>query len=330
MTADLFYDVSLSLGGGSMRSVTLGKGGLKVSEIGLGMWQAGGTAWGADVTDDDCMAAMRRAHELGVTLIDTAEGYGAGHSEEVVGRAVKEIGRDNVVIATKVAGSHLREELVPRACEASLKRLGVSEIDLYQIHWPDPWDQNPLRRTMRALEKLHNEGKIRHIGVSNFAVRDLEEARAALSRTDIVEDQVYWSLLHRTLEEELVPYCIKEGIGILAWSPLNQGLLTGKYLAGPKPEDDVRKGNKSFRDGNLAEIGKLVALLKEVGANRGKTAAQVALNWLMRQAGTVVPIPGAKNPAQAEENTGAAGWTLSDPEVRRISEFSASLRLDFF
>ncbi len=313
-----------------MRSVTLGKGGPKVSEIGLGMWQAGGTAWGADVTDEGCLAAMRRAHELGVTLIDTAEGYGAGHSEEVVGRAVQEIGRDNVVVATKVAGSHLREDLVERACDASLKRLGLHEIDVYQVHWPDPWDQAPLRRTMKALERLHAAGKIRHIGVSNFAVRDLEEARSALSRTDIVENQIYWSLLHRTVEEEVAPYCAKEGIGVLAWSPLDKGLVTGKYVPGKQPQDEVRKGGKNFRDGNLAEIAKLVAVLKDVGAKHGKTAGQVALNWLMRQPGTVVPIPGAKRLEQAEENAGAGGWALTGAEVRRISEASAALKLDLF
>jgi aryl-alcohol dehydrogenase-like predicted oxidoreductase len=313
-----------------MEYVTLGRGGPKVSAVGLGMWQAGGTAWGADVTDELCLAAMKRASELGVTLIDTAEGYGAGHSEEVVGRAIREIGRDNVVVATKVAGSHLREDLVARACDASLKRLGVSEIDLYQIHYPDPWDQNPLRKTMRALERLHAEGKIRHIGVSNFAPRDLEEARSALSRTDIVEDQVYWSLLHHTVEEELVPYCKKEGIGILAWSPLDQGLVTGKYHAGNKPSDEVRRNNKGFRDQNFAEIGKLVAVLKGIGAKHGKTPAQVALNWLMRQPATVVPIPGAKRPEQAEENAGAAGWRLTDAEFGQLSEASAALRLDLF
>jgi aryl-alcohol dehydrogenase-like predicted oxidoreductase len=313
-----------------MDYVTLGKGGPKVSAVGLGMWQAGGPAWGADVTDDGCVAAMRRATGLGVTLIDTAEGYGHGHSEEVVGRAVREMGRDNVVVATKVAGSHLREDLVPRACEASLKRLGISEIDLYQIHFPDPWDQYPLRRTMRALEKLHEAGKIRHIGVSNFAVRDLAEARSALSRTDIVSNQVYWSLLHRTLEEELVPYCAKEGIGIMTWSPLDKGLLTGKYYAGNQPGDEVRKGMKAMRDENLTEVAKLVAVLRGIGAPHGKTPGQVALRWLMQQSGTVVPIPGAKSAAQAEENAGAAGWRLTDVEVGRLSEASAALRLDLF
>jgi aryl-alcohol dehydrogenase-like predicted oxidoreductase len=314
-----------------MEYVTLGKDGPKVSAVGIGMWQAGGPAWGADVTDEGCLAAMRRAHELGVTLVDTAEGYGQGHSEEVVGRAVREIGRDNLVVATKVAGAHMRPELVSRACEASLRRLGISEIDIYQVHWPDPWDQVPLVKTMKTLEALHKEGKIRHIGVSNFAARDLEEARSALSRADIVEDQIYWSLLHRTVEEETVPYCRREGIGILTWSPLDKGLLTGKYHAGHKPSDEVRKNNpKILRDENLAEVGKLVAVLREIGGRHGKSAAQVALNWLTRQPGTVVPIPGAKSAAQAEENAGASGWALTDAEVRRIAEVSASLRLDFF
>ncbi|MBI4416883.1 MAG: aldo/keto reductase, partial [Euryarchaeota archaeon] len=244
-----------------MDYVTLGKAGPKVSAIGLGMWQAGGPAWGSDVTDEGCLEAMRRAHELGVNLIDTAEGYGQGHSEEVVGRAIQELGRENLVIATKLAGAHLRPEYVSRACEASLRRLGVAELDLYQIHFPDVWDQVPLAKTMKALEKLYQEGKVRYLGVSNFAVRDLEEARAALSRTDIVENQIYWSLVHRTVEDEVVPYCRKEGIGILTWSPLDKGILTGKYHAGSKPTDEVRKNNKILRDENLAEVGKLVRVL---------------------------------------------------------------------
>jgi len=313
-----------------MDYVTLGRNGPKVSAIGLGMWQAGGTAWGADVTDDGCLAAMRRAHKLGVTLVDTAEGYGAGHSEEVVGRAVRELGRDGFVVATKVAGSHLRPEYVPRACEASLKRLGLSEIDVYQVHWPDPWDQASLVKTMKALERLHHEGKIRHIGVSNFAVRDLEEARSALSRTDIVENQIYWSLLHRTVEDEVVPYCAREGIAVVPWSPLDKGVLTGKYHAGLKPTDEVRKGGKIFRDENLAEVARLLAVLREIGAHHGKSGAQVALRWLMQQRGTVVPIPGAKRPEQAEENAGAAGWEMTDEEVRRVSDASSSLKLDLF
>jgi len=295
------------------------------------MWQAGGTAWGADVTDEGCLAAIRRAHELGVTLIDTAEGYGSGHSEEVVGRGVREIGRDNVVVATKVMAPHTRAEYMERACDASLKRLGLHEIDVYQIHWPDPWDQASLKQTMKAMERLQKAGKIRHIAVSNFAVRDLEEARSALARSDIVENQVHWSLLHRTVEDEVVPYCAKEGIAILPWSPLEKGILAGTYHAGgAKPSDEVRKGSRMLRDGNLAESAKLVAVLAEIGAKRGKTPAQVALNWLMRQPGTVVPIPGAKSAAQAEANAGAGGWKLTAAEVRRIADTASSLTLDLF
>lgn len=313
-----------------MEYVTLGKGGPKVSAVGLGMWQAGGPAWGSDVKDDDCVAAMETAHALGVNLIDTSEGYGHGHSEEVVGRAVQAIGRDEVVVATKVLGSHLRPDHVRRACEGSLKRLGVSEIDVYQIHWPDPWEQTSLTKAMKALEALHKEGKIRHIGVSNFAVRDLEEARAALSRTDIVENQVHYSLLHRTVEDEVVPYCAKEGIAVLAWSPLEKAVLTGKYGAGNKPDDEVRKNNRYLRDDNLAEVRKLAAALQAIGAEHGKTPAQVALNWLQRQPGTVVPIPGAKRPEQVEENAGAAGWALSEDEVRRLAATASGLELDLF
>src|SRR3990170_968605 len=174
----------------AMDRVELGRSGIKVSRIGLGMWQAGGKNWGKDVNDKDCIAAIIRAHECGVDLIDTAEVYGEGHSEEVVGRAVKAIGRDEVVVATKIAGYHMRERDVERACRASLKRLGIKEIDVYQVHWPDPWDQVPFKEGFRALERCWKKGLIRAIAVSNFAVRDLEDARSHLSRADIVSDQL--------------------------------------------------------------------------------------------------------------------------------------------
>src|SRR5205807_1119748 len=135
--------------------VALGRGGPKVSAIGLGMWQAGGKAWGSDVRDADCRKAMERAVELGINLVDTAEAYGDGHSETVMSRAIKNVGRDNVFVATKVGGWHLRPDDVQKACAASLKRLGVREIDPYQLHWPDPCGQVPLRQTMKALEALH-------------------------------------------------------------------------------------------------------------------------------------------------------------------------------
>lgn len=312
-----------------MEYVNLGKSGIKVSIIGLGAWQASGKAWGADVEDENIVKAIKRAYELGINFIDTAEAYGNGHSEEVVGRAIKEIGRENLVIATKVHGAHLRYNELLKAAEHSLKRLGIKEIDIYQIHWPDPWEQIPLKHTMRAMEQLYKEGKIRAIGVSNFAVRDLEEARKYLSVTDIVSNQVRYNMLQREIEEEVLPYCKKENISIIAWSPIAQGALTGKYSIKNKPSDDIRRGNKLFSDRNLREISKLIPVLEKIAKARNKTVAQVALNWLLRE-GNVIPIPGAKNPKQAEENAGAADWRLSNQELKEIEDALNKVSLDYF
>src|SRR5437867_9543760 len=152
---------------------TLGKNGPKVSRIGMGVWQAS-DLWKGD--DEQIIRGITRSHGLGVNLVDSAEVYGNGHSEEVVGRALRDIGRDEFVVATKVHGANLRYDELQRAASASMKRLGINEIDLYQVHWPDPWEQVPLKETMRALEKLYTDGKIRAIGVSNFAVREIGRA----------------------------------------------------------------------------------------------------------------------------------------------------------
>ncbi len=314
-----------------MRQVSLGRQGPKVSEIGIGMWQAGGTAWGHDVTDRDCQQAMERAVELGVTLFDTAEAYGDGHSERVVGKAIKAAGRENVFIATKVSGDHLRASDVDRACRQSLRRLGVNAIDLYQIHWPNPWSLSPLAETMKALEKLQREGHIRHIGVSNFDTRDLEEARASLSRTDILSDQVQYNLLHREPESGLAGYARREGITLLAWSPIAKGILAGSYDGSKRPSDAIRSDNLLFRPQNLRAAATLVRRIRTIAKTHGKTPAQVALRWLADHPG-VIPIPGVKRPSQAEENAGAAGWALTQAERDSLDRTSASAieRLDTF
>ncbi len=314
-----------------MRQVPLGREGPKVSEIGIGMWQAGGTAWGRDVTDRDCQEAMERAVELGVNLFDTAEAYGDGHSERVVGKAIRAAGRENVFIATKVSGDHLRAVDVDRACRQSLRRLGVNVIDLYQVHWPNPWSLSPLAETMKALEKLQREGRIRHIGVSNFDVRDLEEARASLSRTDIVSDQVQYNLLHREPESGLTAYAKREGITLLAWSPIAKGILAGSYKGSKRPNDAIRSDNTLFRPQNLKAAEPLVRRIRAIAEAHGKTAAQVALRWLADRPG-VIPIPGVKRPSQAEENAGAAGWSLTGRERAALDRASASAiaRLDTF
>ena len=309
-----------------MERIELGRSGIEVTRLGIGAWQAGGKQWGKDVNDKDCIAALVKAHEMGVNLIDTAEVYGGGHSEEVVGKALKRIGREEMVVATKVAGSHLAYDSVIKACGKSIKRLGIDAIDLYQIHWPCVYEQVPLSETMKALEKLWKSGKIRAIGVSNFAIRDLKEARSALSKTDIVSNQVQYSMIHREIEKEVLPYCQKEKITVLAWAPLGEGALTGKYSKGHTPKDPFREHHHFFTPGNIRAIAKLVEKLEKIGKARGVTPSQVALNWLLKKSG-VVPIPGAKNPKQAGQNARAIGWTLSAAEMSRITEAIASFNL---
>jgi myo-inositol catabolism protein IolS len=314
---------------GRTEYVNLGRSGTRVSAIGTGTWQAGDDTWGPDVNDRDCISALVRASELGMSLVDTAENYGGGHSEQVLGEAIRQAGRENVFVATKVSDHHLRPDDVVKACSASLRRLHIRHIDLYQIHWTDPYDQVPLGLTMRAMERLERQGKIRHIGVSNFAVRDLVEARSALSRADVVSDQVQYNLLHRSIEAEVAPYCRREGISILAYSPLARGALTGKYKPTKRPNDQVRSHDVLFRPDNLRRIQPLMTALSYTAQRHQKTPAQVALAWLRSHAG-VIPIPGAKRSAQSEENAGGAGWSLSKRERADLDSVSGRLRLDTF
>jgi len=263
-----------------------------------------------------------------VNLVDTAEAYGNGHSEQVVGRALRDIGREEFVVATKVHGANLRYDELQRAAAASMNRLGVTEIDLYQVHWPDPWEQVPLKETMKALEKLYTEGKIRVIGVSNFAVRDLEEARSHLSRTDIVSNQVRYNFLQREIEEEVLPYCRKNNITILAYSPLAQGALTGKYSRGHVPKGDIRDENKLFAAKNIEQIEKVNAVLASIARRHGCLVSQVALSWLLANQ-MVVPIPGAKNEAQAEENVGSTKHLLTNAELTELDTAYELVDIDY-
>lgn len=304
---------------------TLGKNGPKISRIGIGVWQAS-DLWKGD--DEQIIRAITRGHELGVNLVDTAEAYGNGHSEQVVGRVLGNIGREEFVVATKVHGANLRFDELQRAAAASMNRLGIKEIDLYQIHWPDPWEQIPLKETMKALEKLYTEGKIRAIGVSNFAVRDLEEARSLLSRTDIVSNQVRYNFLQREIEEEVLPYCRKNNITILAYSPLAQGALTGKYDRGHVPKGDVRDGNMIFAPKNIQQIEKVNAVLSDIARRHGSSISQVALSWLLANQ-MVVPIPGAKNEAQAEENVGGTQLLLTNAELAELDTAYELVDIDY-
>lgn len=265
-----------------MEYKTLGNTREKISAIGVGTWKMG-------INLEEEIKAIRTAIEEGVNLIDTAEMYGTEH---IVREAIDEY--DNIFVATKVSPSHFRHDDLIRACNASLERLGVREIDLYQLHWPNL--NVPIRETMQAMEELVKQGKIRHIGVSNFSVSELKEARAVLKSNDIVSNQVEYSMLVRDPEEGLLDYCKREHITLIAYSPLARGALFGKKY------DALRKK------------------LDDVGRKYEKSASQVALNWLIRKE-PVIAIPKASNAEHARENAEAAGFKLSEHDVKEITGF---------
>lgn len=301
----------------------LGKSALNVSVVGLGTWAIGGKFWGH--TDEAAaIAAIQKAIDSGVNLIDTAPIYGEGHSEEVVGKAIKGR-RQQITLATKCGagfkGNDLFHDLTPKSIrkelEVSLKLLGTDVIDLYQCHFPDP--DTPIEDTMEELARMKAEGKIRAIGVSNFDAALLEKASKV---AQIASNQVAYSLLNREIENELIPFCLEQDIGILAYGPMGGGILTGKYKQKPKFEPgDVRTWFYNFYDEPL--WGKVQALLKElepIAARHGKPVGHVAINWVCQQAGITSALVGARSPEQAEANATAGGWKLSTEDLSNINK----------
>ena len=302
-----------------MDYVNLGKSDLKVSSVGFGAWQAGKRGWGTDYDDSDIIEAIKYSLDNGVNYIDTAEIYGMGHSEEVVGKAIEGYDRESIVIATKVSPAHFRHGDLLRAAEDSMKRLNTNYIDLYQLHWPDMYIGH--RETVKAIEKLLDEGKIRHFGLCNYPAALIDEIYDIMSgKYPIVSNQMRYNIIQREVEEGLYPYMKEKGITMIAWSPIAKGLLTGKYDTGNIPQDDVRKNDVLFKQENLERIMPLLEKIREISRNHDRTPSQVALNYLLSK-GSVV-IPGAKNTAQAKENMGAAGWKLSDSEMKEIEKLA--------
>ncbi|HEY3306809.1 MAG TPA: aldo/keto reductase [Candidatus Binatia bacterium] len=257
----------------------LGATGVQAPEIGFGTWQYGGGG-----------EPLRKAVELGAFLIDTAEMYG---TEAAVGAAIKGM-RGKVFIATKVSGNHLRYDQVLSAADKSLRRLGVDAIDLYQIHWPDP--AVPIAETMGAMEKLVDAGKIRFIGVSNFYLKNLQEAEASMTRHKIVSNQVKYSLLQRGVEEDTLAYCQQRRITVIAYSPLARGDLCAK--------PPLRHRHA-------------LGALEKIAAESGKTMAQVALNWCIAKPG-VIAIPKTDKVERVVEACGASGWKLSQTQLAAL------------
>jgi len=270
----------------------LGKSTVKIPVLGLGTWGMGGLSSRNIKNDHEAVTALRLGLQLEMSFVDTEEMYGSGHTEEVVAQAL-EGQRDSAFLATKVSGEHLSYDGVLKSCDMSLKRLETKYVDLYQVHWPN--SRIPISETMKAMERLVKDGKIRYVGVSNFSVQQTREAQEALSTVELVSNQVEYSLMQRSIEEDLLPFAEREKISIIAYCPLARGLIPGNS----NHEERMR-------------------LMDQVASRYGKTRVQVALNWLVSKEPVVV-IPKAANLAHVRENAGAQGWKMLQQDVDALN-----------
>lgn len=324
----------------------LGNTELRLSVVTFGSWAAGGMMWGG-TEQNDSVNAIRAAYDLGVTTIDTAPVYGMGFSEKLVGEAIKSIPRDKVQLLTKFGLSwdtsigefffdsvsnegkpvkiyrNARKETIIKECETSLKLLGTDYIDLYQIHWADP--TTPVSETMEAVARLIEQGKVRYAGVCNFSVELMTEAEKYMT---LASNQVPYSMVKRGIEEDIVPYCLKNGKGILAYSPLQRGLLTGKMQAGYTFQpNDTRKGQVFYTDENLNLINSFLQKLIPLAQAKNATISQLVIRWTIEQPGITIALVGARNVSQAVQNAGAANIKLNQEEIAFITGKLNQLRL---
>ncbi len=311
---------------------------LRVSVITFGAWAAGGWMWGK-TERNEAIEAIRASYDLGVTSIDTAPIYGQGESEEIVGKAIKGIPRDKLQILTKFGMSwegtkgkfyfksknnagqeidiykYAGKEKVIEECEDSLRRLGTDYIDLYQIHWPDP--TTPISETFEAVARLIEQGKVRYAGVCNYTAAQMAEAEKAVK---LVSNQIPFSMVNRDVEKETVPYCIKNDKSVLAYSPMERGLLTGKITPGYKfQKGDHRAGHEAFTDENINITNQFLEKIKPIAIEKGATLAQLVLKWTIKRAGITVALAGARNAKQSVQNAKAALISLTDEEFNFIS-----------
>ncbi len=316
-----------------MQTRILGNSDLNITLVGYGAWAVGGSgwqfAWGSQ-DDDDSIAAIHRALELGVNWIDTAAVYGLGHSEEVVARALKRWSGHRPYVFTKCGlrwdaqgnvQKILSADSIRREAEDSLRRLSLDVIDLYQVHWPPDPDSPALEEGWSTLADLKREGKVRWIGVSNFNVQQLKRARKIAPVTSL---QPPYSLIHREIEDEILPYCLREGIGVIVYSPMASGLLTGamtRERAARLSKDDWRKGHPDFTEPNLSRNLELVDRLREIAKRHNRSVGEVAIAWTLRNPAVTGAIVGARNARQAEGVMRAGDLRLSDKEVSEIEEF---------
>ena len=294
--------------------------GVRVSVIGLGTWQFGSFEWGygSSYADNEAGDITRRAIELGINLMDTAEIYGFGRSERILGRAIAGH-RDQVFLATKVAPVAPVSPVVQWRARDSNRRLGVDIVDLYQLHFPNPLV--PLAMQAHALSRVLEEGLARHVGVSNYSASDWARIEESLARP-VLSNQVEYSLAQRAPEAEILPHAQAAGRLVIAYSPLAQGFLSGRYDADHPPSGATRRANPLFNRRNLEAGEELISVLRRVAARHDATPSQVALAWVVRRPG-VVAIPGASTVAQLEANAAAADLELSDDDD---AELTAAVR----
>jgi aryl-alcohol dehydrogenase-like predicted oxidoreductase len=315
-----------------MKTRQLGNSDLHITPIGFGAWAIGGSGWEfawGDQDDRDSIAAIREALDTGINWIDTAAVYGLGHSEEVVARALEGV-RDRPYIFTKCSmvwderrqiSRSLKADSIRRECEASLRRLRVETIDLYQIHWPDP--EEDIEEGWAAMAALQREGKVRYIGVSNFNVAQMNRALDIAAITSL---QPRYSLLHREIEEAILPFVARQKIGVIAYSPMASGLLTGAMTQeriNRLTADDWRRSHPDFQQPLLSRHLRLVRLLRAIGDHHGRSPGEVAVAWVLHNPAVTGAIVGARRPGQIKEIVGAAGLRLSPAELAEIEAFFA-------
>jgi aryl-alcohol dehydrogenase-like predicted oxidoreductase len=319
---------------------------LLLSEVTFGAWAAGGWMWGG-TERKEAIDAIRASYSLGVTSIDTAPIYGQGTSEEIVGEAIKGLPREHFQILTKYGMrwdlqkgdfafssknnsgenidiyKHAGKESIIKECEDSLKRLGTDYIDLYQIHWPDSTTQ--IAESMEAVSRLIEQGKVRYAGVCNYDAAQMAEAEKHII---LASDQVPYSMVKRSIESELIPYCLENKKSILAYSPLERGLLTGKIKPGHAfASGDHRKEVSFFKEENLKRTAEFLNQLKPIAAEKHLTLGQLVILWTLQQPGITIALVGARNSGQAIENAKAVDTVLNQEETELINSYLEGLEL---
>jgi aryl-alcohol dehydrogenase-like predicted oxidoreductase len=313
-----------------MQTRQLGNSDLKITPLGVGAWAMGGAGWAfswGPQDDAESVGAIHAALDRGINWIDTAAVYGLGHSEEVVGRAVKER-PDKPYVFTKCERTwdadgkivkNLKRESILRECEDSLRRLGVETIDLYQIHWPEP--DEDIEEGWSAMAELQKQGKARWIGVSNFNAAQLARAQAIAPITSL---QPPYSIIQADIEKDILPFCAAHKIGTIVYSPMKSGMLTGamtRERIENMHADDFRKRTPNFQEPLLTRNLKLVELLREIGNRHGRTPGEVAIAWTLRRPEVTGAIVGMRSPAQVDGVIGAADFRLAEAEVAEIAAF---------